>query len=460
MGLRAFKYQRVSDDRAKGRSVREQERENDRVIERANYVCVGSFTDNDRGASRYSKSTRPAWDEMLERLARGEADVLVTWEASRSTRDLEVYVALRNICRKHGVLWSYNGTEFDLRDGDDSFRTGLDILLAENEVEKTRKRVLRAVQANAERGRPHGKLLEGYTRQYDGTGQFVAQVPYEPEAVIIRDIFARFLGGQSMNSIAHDFTKLGLKTKRGADWSHTHVSGILKNAAFIGKRVYRGEIIGDAVWPALISEADFYRVQAVLNDPERKSKYRRDTRVKRLLTGIAKCGVCGGRIAINKPRGYLSYYCKANFCVARHVEKLDDFITELVIARLERPDIMHLLAIDNEPAVNALDELAALKGRLDAFYMGAAAGEVTVQALHRIEATLLPQIEAAEARARQIDIPNVVHELVANPRAIWQELTIVQKREVINLLMTIRINKSRRGERKLNPEAIEIAWHH
>ena len=147
--MRAVIYDRVSDDRAHGRSVSEQEAENRRVVERHGWELAGVFTDNSVGASRYSRGRRDDWQRLVGALERGEADVLVTWEASRSTRDLEAYVDLRDVCRRTGVQWCYNGRLFDLRRGDDAFQTGLDILLAEKEVEQTRERVMRAVRANA-----------------------------------------------------------------------------------------------------------------------------------------------------------------------------------------------------------------------------------------------------------------------------------------------------------------------
>src|SRR3954451_9196346 len=84
--VRAVIYNRVSDDHAHGRSVAEQETENRAVVERQGWQLVKVATDNDLGASRYSGKTRPEWTALLTFLQAGGADVLVTWEASRSTR--------------------------------------------------------------------------------------------------------------------------------------------------------------------------------------------------------------------------------------------------------------------------------------------------------------------------------------------------------------------------------------
>jgi DNA invertase Pin-like site-specific DNA recombinase len=456
MGLRAFKYQRVSDDRAQGRSVEEQERENDRVIAANGWECVGSFTDNSIGASRYSHGERPQWLELLHRLEHGDADVLVTWEASRSTRDLGVYVKLREICIKNNIKWCYNGSVYDL--DEDGLKVGLDILMAEQEVRNTRKRVLRSTQANAERGLPHGKLLTGYTRIYSGNGVFVEQVKDPEWQPIIEEAFRRKLAGELDTHIIADFKARGLKTMRGKEWLPSQIKRLLMNPGYAGLRVHRGKVVGKAVWAehAYITEAEHYQILAMYRAKTQGKRH--DGAVKHLLSGAAKCGVCGSPIRVGKPRGYPTYYCDTNFCVSRKVWALDGLITELVLARLSRPDILAVLAVDKEPALAAIDRLSGLNTRLDGFYQAAAAGDLTPQALATIEKSLIPQIEAEEVKARSIRAPGVVHDLIADPAVIWPTLSIVQKREVIGILMTIYIDKTRRGERTLNPTSIRIEW--
>ena len=73
---------------------------------------------------------------MKVAVAAGGLDVLVTWEASRAQRDLDAYLELRRLCAASGVRWAYSGTVYDLAHGSDRFRTGLDALVAEDEVEK------------------------------------------------------------------------------------------------------------------------------------------------------------------------------------------------------------------------------------------------------------------------------------------------------------------------------------
>ena len=74
------------------------------------------FSDNDRSASRYARKGRPQHRELIQFIETGGADVLVTWESSRAQRDLDAYTKLRSLCERQGILWSYAGRIYDLRE--------------------------------------------------------------------------------------------------------------------------------------------------------------------------------------------------------------------------------------------------------------------------------------------------------------------------------------------------------
>jgi DNA invertase Pin-like site-specific DNA recombinase len=459
--MRAVIYDRVSEDRAQGRSVAEQERDNRQVVERNGWELVGVFTDNDKGASRYSRTARRDWKRLLELLEDRGADVLVTWEASRSTRDLEVYVQLRELCRRGGVLWCYNGRTFDLRRSDDAFSTGLDILLAEKEVDQTRERVLRAVRTNAVNGRPHGKILYGYQRRYDpATRQLLGTVLDEDRTAVVREVARRVLSGETPYSVAQDLNARSVPTPRnGKAWDLVQIKRLCTNPGYIAKRVHRGQVVGDADWPPILDDATHYALVARLNDPARLS--RRDGAVQHLLSGIATCGVCGGRVGVGKGRGgYRTYFCVDGFHVSRKESDVDGLVEAVVIGRLSQPDLLDLLtAGESEDVQAAMSEVREKRARLDSFYDAAAAGQLSAAALARIEARLLPEIEAAQRRAARVTVAPVLGN-AAGPQAEarWATLMMPQRREVVALLMTVEIMPAGRGARTFDPRTVTIAW--
>jgi len=166
--LVALIYARESNDpHGHGRSPKEQVAESTAWCHSQNITVGKVIIDNNRSASRHAKRSREGWAEVHRQLADGGIDLLVTWEASRAQRDLDAYTKLRALCADHGVRWAYSGTVYDLAKREDRFRTGLDALVAEDEADRTRERVMRAMRANAANGRPHGRLPFGYWRIYD-----------------------------------------------------------------------------------------------------------------------------------------------------------------------------------------------------------------------------------------------------------------------------------------------------
>lgn len=458
--VRAAIYTRVSTVVGSStRSVREQEEDCRACAQREGWEVVEVFCDNDRSASRYAKKDRPAYKQLKDFIAHNGCDVLVTWENSRAQRDLEDYVRLRELCRRHRVAWSYSGRTYNLSRTDDRLATGLDALLAERESDISRDRILRSMRANASQGRPHGKLLYGYAREYDpSSGALVRQVVREEQAEVVREAANRVLAGETCNSIASDFNERSIPPARHGSWDLTRVRRIITNPAYAGKRVHQGKVVGVADWPPILDESIFYQCVARMKDPRRKTT--NDRGVKYLLSGLALCGVCGNTLKVMPQRGgYKTYICR-KFCVARKVVWVDALIEGLMLRRLARPDALMLLAVDEGEPPAVLMQIAEKRARLDSFYDSAATGEISPQALARIESRLIPEIEALEAEVRRFDVPTVLYDLANEPLQVWPDLTLEQKREVIRCLLEVRVHRSSfpGGTRRFDASTIEVRW--
>jgi hypothetical protein len=121
----------------------------------------------------------------------------------------------------------------------------------------------------------------------------------------------------------------------------------------------------------------------------------------------------------------------------------------MVLARLARPDALEVLAGPaDDGAAAARAEATELRARLDGFYEQAALGKVSPGGLAKIEARLLPAIEVAQGRARTVRVPPLLRQ-AAGPDAatVWERLTVGQRREVISLLVDLRVAPTVRGSR-------------
>ena len=474
--MRAIIYCRVSSDPAhRGKSVTEQERECREICAREGWDVADVLIDNDRGASRYSRGEREAYARLRDDLEPG--DVLVTWEASRAQRDLAAYLSLRDLCAERGVLWCYSGRTHDLSRGDDRFTTGLDALLAEKEVEQTRERVLRAVRARVAAGKPHGKTPYGYRVQRDpDTGQTIGRIPDPETAPRVKEIIRRILAGDSIYSICQDFTARDIPRPRPPrtdnspkrSWDASTVKRIAVNPAYAGLRVHQGTVTGPGTWEPLITVAEHEKIVAIVTDPTRTTRPKTGEGPTWLLSGILTCEHCGSIVNRCKTRGRPTYQCAGRryhetgrrHCAARVVHRVDPFVTEAVIRRLEGQDLINEMRDSDDEYRAAADEAAALRRRLDGFTDSAADGELSPTALARIEAKLLPQIEDAEARARIRFSPLVESVRGAGARERWEELTLIDRRELIRALTeSITMSSIGRGRKSYSDgDGIDITW--
>src|SRR5690606_16747477 len=102
------------------------------------------------------------------------------------------------------------------------------------------KKTHRGLKGRALAGASAGGLPYGY--RVTETGQ---RAIHEPEAVIVRRIFAEYLAGQSGRSIAAALNRDGIPAPRGGKWGMSAIRpdlkrgiGILGNPIYVGRQVW------------------------------------------------------------------------------------------------------------------------------------------------------------------------------------------------------------------------------
>lgn len=468
---RAAIYARVSlDPRGEGRSVTEQVQECTAWAAREGWDVVDTVTETG-SASRFARSTqaRTGWPALIALLGSGSIDILLTWEASRATRQLAQYAELADLCAKHGVLWGYSGTVYDLATRDGRFRTGLDALLAQDESARSSERILRASRGRAMAGTPHGKLPYGYRREYDPTtGALARQVPDEETAPIAREIITRVADGDTLYAIAHDLTDRAIPIPRPARtrhqaqaWLATTVRRIAASPTYAGKRVHRGTIVGAATWPALVDEHTHQRALAALTVMTGRAP-RADRTVKHLLSGIARCGVCGGPLVRHLNRGrYASYMCRDASCVTRKAADVDDHVIDRALLLLAAAHTQPPATDDDPVIVAAQADLDALHARMSTFIDQAVDGTLSAAALARVEARLRPRIESAQQQLRVLRRPPALAGYdLSDPEALWKSLDIGGKRTLLARAVVVTILPTGKGNRRFDPTRVVVrpAW--
>ncbi len=439
---RAIIYVRVSKDPHKRfKSVTAQEALARNVCEQNDWPVGMVLSDNDRSATRFARKQREGFAQLAEVVQSG--DVVVIRDSDRAQRDLKVYVELRELLAGRGAYLHYNGQTFDLADGDDRFRTGLDALLAENEGEKIAKRIAAGHARNLEAGRPHGKLPWGYERVRDPkSGEPIARVPHPVQAPIFRELVRRFLDGESLAALTRWMNESpGARKASGARWQQPHLSRMLKSPTYAGYRVHKNAIAREGTWEALISMADHNAVCAILNDPNRVTH--RGTAPKYLLSRIAICGVCKLPV-VRRTEPYDAYVCEFGH-IGRSRRKVDLYVTELLLKLAQDADALAEVFApieDDAPALGG-PTIVELEARLDEYAIAASRGDISTRMLGRIEADIEAQISEIRARATSRVMPPAVARLAnaGDIRAEWDAMDIAAKRDAVRSTVAVTINR-------------------
>ena len=493
-------YLRVSQDASGiGKSPDQQQHENDSAISRQGWTPHPSapYRDTDRSASRFATRQREGFTQLVTDLEEGTfgADILALWESSRGSRRVGEWVTLVELCAEHDVrIWvTTHGRLYDPRNARDRRSILEDAVDAEYEAAKTSERIQRDVRAAAADGKVHGKNLYGYLRRYGQgpRGPVLDEIVEHPEqAPVVREVFRRAEAGESFYSIARHLNAEGIPPRRPPrsasrqhlGWTAVAVKQMLTVPAYAAKRVHRGEIVADAVWPALI---DFERWEALQPriSPESRKRTAGDWKAKHLLSGIARCGVCPSPMRVGKQNRKLSggarvtyptYVCsgteaaegQGRFHTAMKVDILDELVTDVVLERLARPDFLVELAAskgDDADRAALQEEIRGYEEYLDGVREQAAEMQRFDLVVDQ-EARVRPKIVAARARLDRIDgVDPLVKELASSGavRERWEDFDLVARRHVIRALVEPRVMPLGRGGWKgpeSNTERVTWGW--
>jgi site-specific DNA recombinase len=200
----------------------------------------------------------------------------------RSRAELEDYVAA---CETRGVITdTVKAGEID-----PSTASGLMVArilgaTARHEVDHMIERQRRAKQRSAEAGK-----WKGGRRPYGYKSDGITVIPEEAKAIAAAT--TALLAGASLRGIAAQWNAEGRPTSTGGMWHSNALRVTLMRPRNAGLMEHRGLIIGQAEWPAIISEAEWHALRDKLSDPKRCTNGHGPSR-KWLGSGLYRCE-CG-----------------------------------------------------------------------------------------------------------------------------------------------------------------------
>ena len=420
------------------------------------------YVDNDLSA--YSGKRRPQYERMLADLADGTRDAVLIYHVDRLTRkpiELEQFLDVLTAAKVRHVRFVAGG-DLDIGNGDGLMVLRMLLAVAANESATKSRRVQRKMLQNAEAGLPHG----GYRRPFGYDTDKITVLP--DEAQTIRTVAERYLAGESLRSLATWLDEQGIATVSGKPWRTPTLRALLASGRIAGLRDHQGQVIGPAVWEAIISEQTRKRILSRM--AEQTSSRRRSPR-RYLLSGLLRCHKCQHtlyRAAREDVRRYVCSSgpdhggCGGTFVVAAPVE---DLIAQAVLFRLDTPELADALAgraaADEQTAElsQALTEDQEQLAELTALY---ASKSITarewMEARNPIQARI-DRTELAIARATRSD---ALAGLVGNGeqlRGAWAGLNLTRQAAIVRAVLDHAvIGPGTRGARAFDPDRVTPLW--
>lgn len=251
----------------------------------------------DEGITGTSIKYRKDFQRLIADCKQGKIELLLVKSISRFARDTVDTLEVTRMLKELGVDVYFEREHIHSMTEDGELMLTLLASFAQQESESIRNNVLWTIRKKFENGIPNGhKAPFGYK----WNGEIFEIVP--DEAVIVKEIYRRYLSGESAYSIRKDLHKRGFtfseSTVKNILFSESYTGTMILQKYFLTERKQRktntGELPRYAVegmFEPLVSLEDFNKVQAIKE--QRIEKMPNREYVPTPFSRKIKCGKCG-----------------------------------------------------------------------------------------------------------------------------------------------------------------------
>lgn len=280
----AIAYYRYSSHRQGEQSI---EGQHDAAVAWAaahGYTIIKEYADR---AMTGMNDDREQFQLMLREMERLHPAVLILWKVDRMGRNKEEIAFNKYRCKKAGVKVVYTA---------ESIPNTPEGVILESVLEGMAEYYSLQLSQNIRRGQrvsaskcqsTGGNRPLGYRTGPD------KRFEIDPEgAAIVRQVFDRYVAGETQAEIVRSLNEQGLRTLHGKPFTHNSLRTMLKNEKYIGVYTYKDEVRIDGGVPAIIDVETFEKAQVMLKVNKRAPAHKW-TKADYILTEKLFCGCCG-----------------------------------------------------------------------------------------------------------------------------------------------------------------------
>jgi len=362
-------------------------------------VAVVHDQDDGYSASRFAKRARKGWLALRADIESGKVSAVIMRTASRGSRTMSDWTDFLDLARDKRLMIhiiqdkrTFDAANF--RDRKSLLEAGAEAEAFSDELSETIKD---GVQEFMKDGKAWSVMPLGYRKVRAENGKATGEaVIVEADAQRVQRLFEMVDEGHSINAACKE---TGIYRQQALV--------LLRKSAYIAKRKVGDEWVS-CMWPAIVPEDMFWRVQARL--ATNKGAGKRPGAYRSLLAHYAVCGKCGGEVMTEQryhgawkkgvkrdpdaPR-YRVYKCTKDGCFAIAAEGADKDALYMAAGALMAPGKLEQYLPSDDSLATAQAEVDRLQAELDAWLEA----DISPRAYKAKEDKYLPQIEAAKARA-------------------------------------------------------------
>jgi site-specific DNA recombinase len=246
------------------------------------------------------KSEQPLWQKALARVESGASDGVICAKLDRFARSAaDGLAAVRRIEQAGGTFVSV-AENFDTSSPYGRFTMTIFLALAELELGRIRDGWAFAQSAAVQRGvHIASRVPAGYRRNGDGRLE-----PVPEAAPKIRELFLRRAQGASWQQLARYLNLEQVPTFSGGQWTPGSVRAIIANPAYTGEARGAPGLVNPEGHEAIVSKAEWRAAN------RRRGEKPVSRGEGKLLSGLVRCGSCGGRMSADRNRQGSFYRCR------------------------------------------------------------------------------------------------------------------------------------------------------
>lgn len=317
-------YVRVStlEQAEKGYSIDEQTERLQKYAEIKDWMVYDTFID--AGFSGAS-TDRPALQKMISEVDNYNGVLVYKLDRlSRSQKDT-LYL-IEDVFNANDVAFVSLNENLDTSTAFGKAMIGILSVFAQLEREQIAERMAMGKVGRAKAGKAASWSTITRPYGYEINDDDIYEV-VKHEAKIVKDIFRKYLEGESISGMSYDFSE---KMIDGKKWHHSTIRRILTNPIYAGGIRFKGKVY-DGQHDPIISMEDYKEAERQVKSRRikhyKKHNNRRPFQSKYVLSGLLTCGKCGCPMVISyaakRADGSRNMYYKCNSRVKAYRQKYD-----------------------------------------------------------------------------------------------------------------------------------------